>query len=92
MLALDPSPDQIPSLVSNGYEDSLPPLVDSDDNYENGEAPLVLLDNEVSNNRDFVSKTAQEVTTTTRHTVSAALKTAGVPPASWQRCDHIIPV
>ena len=90
MLALDPSSDQIPSLVSNGYEDSPPPLVDGDDNYENGEAPLVLLDNEVSNNGDIVPKTPQGVTTTTRPT---ALKmAAGVPPTSWQKCDHIMPV
>ena len=88
--------DQMPSLVSDGYEASPPPLVDSDGNYENRGAPLVLLDNEEYTNGNIVSKTPREVTMTTRHVVCAAVKRpAGVPPLSWQKCaphDLKVPV
>jgi hypothetical protein len=96
MPVLELSANQIPSLVSNSYENSPPPLVDSDGNYVNGEAPLVLLGNEESTNGSIVSQMPHEVTTATSHTFCTAPNmAAGVPHMPRQIYaphNHKVPV
>ena len=75
MLEVKPSANQLPSL-SDSYDDSPPPLIDSDGNYDNGVAPLISLDNEQSTNGSVVSKIPRVVATATSHTVHSIQKVA----------------